>query len=392
MKLRERLKQLNFKKKKKKNKPSFWANNYIQVATSYLPQIQKYKLYYVQKKEDILTFYCTNAVLKKIDQLQIPYQKENRIKKTIERKSMFKKLSILGIILLIALFFLNQLFLREITFDDASIYDADIYQTVEGYTKKIGPYLYLKSSVNQISSYLRTKFYYYGYVGIYKKGSKLVIVVKHQDVNENKNENPTLYGELIAKYNCRIDYVAIHSGIVLMFSGDTVKKGDVIVTSNMQYMENLYNKDYLVPIEGIVLGNTYRYQEIHILKKEKVKLYTGETLKSYQLIVGDKEMGKIKHNFEDYAIIRNDCLTMFHKLRLVETIVYEKKSQELIRFVDEARKISLIQLHQEFEKNRIDAKEKIVSIKELEYTENDTEFIFYYLVNYYENIVEYRPF
>lgn len=392
MKLRETLKKLSFKKKKKKNKIFFWATNYIQISAIYLPNIQQYRLYHVQKKDDMLTFYCTNAVLKKIERLQIPYQRENILKKKVHQKSMFKKLSMIGIVLLIFLFFLNQLFLREIAFGEHSLYDEDVYQSVEAYTKKFGPYLYLTSSVNQISTNLRTKYYYYGYVGVYKKGSKLIIEVKHQDIDETQEQTSVMYGELIAKYNCRIDYIAIHSGIVLMFSGDTVKKGDVIVTSNIQHMEKLYNKDYFVPLEGIVLGNTYRYQEIHILKKEKVKLYTGKTLKSYQFIAWDKEMGKIKNSFEEYSILRNNCLTIFNKLKLVESIVYEKKTQEMIRSIEESRKISLVQIHQEFEKNRIDAKEKIVSIKELECTENDVEYVFSYLVNYYENIVEYRPF
>ena len=123
-----------------------------------------------------------------------------------------------------------------------------------------------------------------------------------------------------------------------------------------------------------------------------MKLYTGKTLKSYQFIAWDKEMGKIKNSFEEYSILRNNCLTIFNKLKLVESIVYEKKTQEMIRSIEESRKISLVQIHQEFEKNRIDAKEKIVSIKELECTENDVEYVFSYLVNYYENIVEYRPF
>ncbi len=359
---------------------------------TYLPLLKALSIRHLEKEETNICFYCSNHTLKKIEKLNIPFEKTNVIKQTIVQKSVLKKVSVVGLILLLVLFFLNQLFLREISFSQDSFYDENVYQMVKSYTKKRGPYLLLEKDVNEISRNLRTTFYYYGYVGVYKKGSKLIIDIKHQDIHaEVKKEKPR-YGELIAKYNARIDLVDIESGVVIKIAGETIKKGEVIVTSNLKYQENLYDKASFVPLVGHILGTTYRYEKVEIKKTEQVMLYTGNYQNHFKLWIGSKEFSKNNTIYPNASTNEQTIFSLFNKIKLQQITTYEKKSQEMIHDKEEARRIALAKLKQNFEEKRVDKQEKIVLIKEVECSENTDEFVFLFLVNCYENIVEYRPF
>ena len=60
----------------------------------------------------------------------------------------------------------------------------DVYDFVMERTNKVGPYYRLKYSINDLSQDLRTKFMYYAYVGLQKKGAKLYIEIIQQDLKE----------------------------------------------------------------------------------------------------------------------------------------------------------------------------------------------------------------
>lgn len=46
-------------------------------------------------------------------------------------------------------------------------------------------------------------------------------------------------------------------------------KGDLIATSNLQYLDNLYSRDKMVPLVGEILGNVKEYYEIEVLKMKR---------------------------------------------------------------------------------------------------------------------------
>ncbi len=387
----ERFKRLSLKKNNKK-KYKVFERYQVEIDNNDLVYLQHLDISNIKKIENKIIFCCSLKTIKILEKQNISFQKIDLLKEGINRKSLLKKVSIFFLLIIIGLFFLNQLFIREIAFIDKNYTDIEVYDYVKGYTKKFGPYLKLDKNVQDISQELRTKFYYYGYIGVYKKGAKLLIEIKNQDVNEEKSNSIEQIGEYIATCNGRIDCIKITSGVVVMPIETIVKKGDVIVTSNINYQDNLYNKDLLIPLVGKVFGTTYHYSEIRIPKVEKIKLHTNNYQKSYQLLVGEKQLGKIKNEYIFYSVKGNNLLNLFNRIKVIETIVYETKYQEIIHSKEEATKISKIKIHQDFEKKRVDDSEKIVSIKLIEYSETDNEYIFYYLINNYENIVEFRPF
>lgn len=386
------------KLKKSTNKKISLVNIY-HVVTDYanLNALKGFKLSYLKKDGESISFYCSRRVLEKIKRLNIPIVSENIVKRQLSKKSQFKKISILCFFVLIILFLINQFFIREIVFDKNAYYDEKIYQTVKENTTKIGPYYKLNSNINLLSKNLRTQFYYYGYVGVYKKGSKLLIDVRHNDVLDSPKQPQIIYGEILAKYNARIDLVKMTSGVVLKFSGETVKKGDVIVTSNLKYQENLYQKESYVPLNGVIIGTTFRYLDISIPKSEKALLFTGQEKTSFQFMIGNWSIGKVKNPFlsetsNEHIVLSSELFSLFSRLKILETTVYERRRMNLFHNLEEAKIIAYTKVYQLFEKNRLDECEKILNISLLDIRETDQEYIFNFLLNAYENIGEYRSF
>lgn len=396
LKFLAKLKKLKLKKPKNK-KSNIFYNYHIVTEYENLTHLKGLNLINLEKKDELISFDCSKKILQQIKKLNVPILSENIVKRQFNKKSRFKKISIIGLLVLIILFLINQFFIREIVFAKNAYYDEKIYQTVKEYTTKVGPYYKLNTNINLLSKNLRTKFYYYGYVGVYKKGSKLLIDVRHNDILNTPEKPEVIYGEILAKYNARIDLVKMSSGVVLKFSGETVKKGEILVTSNLKYQENLYQKESFVPLVGVVLGTTFRYLEISIKKNEKVLLFSGQEKSSFQLKIGNKIIGKINNPFSktdgnDYTILSNDFLSLFSKFKLLETTVYERRSMDVFHSFDEAKTIAYYKIYQAFEKDKIDDSEKILNINLLDTRETSEEFIFNFILNAYENIGEYRSF
>mgnify|MGYP002549048513 FL=1 len=80
-----------------------------------------------------------------------------------------------------------------------------------------------------------------------------------------------------------ISYINLSSGQVVIKYNDVVKKGDLIATSNLQYLDNLYSRDKMVPLVGEILGNVKEYYEIEVLKNEEVEFFNGNKQQFYTL-------------------------------------------------------------------------------------------------------------
>ena len=188
-----------------------------------------------------------------------------------------------------------------------------------------------------------------------------------------------------------ISYINLSSGQVVIKYNDVVKKGDLIATSNLQYLDNLYSRDKMVPLVGEILGNVKEYYEIEVLKNEEVEFFNGNKQQFYTLDFSKKILFSKKNPYENYFITKY-TLFKIGKFQVVKNIIYEKDTASVIRTKKEAQDYALIQIYQDYEANRTSKKEKIDSIQLINFIEYEDRYYFKFIVSACKNIVEFKPF
>ena len=166
---------------------------------------------------------------------------------------------------------------------------------------------------------------------------------------------------------------------------DVVKKGQIIVTSNLKYNEKLFSKDQFIPLKGYIIGLTNKYKTIQVLKKDVVDILEYSH-KYYNLNIFNKAFNFTKNkslnNFEKKKTICNIFKISFNQID-----VYNYKSVIIERNLSEALEYASFILCNDFYKNSISNEEKIVSIKNIKVVEKKDEYVFTFFVKCYENIV-----
>ena len=75
------------------------------------------------------------------------------------------------------LFFVSNLYIREIKFENELFYSEQIYNDVLKEFKKVGNIYLVNESINKINSKLSEKYYNYAYIGIVRNVGKIYIVI-----------------------------------------------------------------------------------------------------------------------------------------------------------------------------------------------------------------------
>lgn len=380
MKLKDRFKILFSKKKLHLYK--------ILIEEKDFEKVQNYKIKNVKKENDKIVFNTDFNTYQKLKKDDIAIYEVNYLNNYINKNRHKIILTITIVLLSLIIFCVNQFFVREVTFEDKKYASTDVYNTVTSYTKKIGPYLFLTESISKISNRLREEYYNFAYIGLKKKGSKLIIEIAYQDVLTKDEVKNNLIGNFVATDDAKICSINITSGVVIVSYNDVVKKDQVLVTSNLQYRENLFNSNMLTPIEGYIIGEVNEYVEIKVLKKETIKIYTGNITESYQIVNDNKTVYEKENEYLD-SFKTSKKLLKIGNFEINRIVNYERKEIEIIRNKEEANEVSLIKLRQHYaEKFKYD-KEKIVSIKLIENNEYDEFFSYYFFVKVRKNIVSF---
>ena len=208
---------------------------------------------------------------------------------------------------------------------------------------------------------------------------------------DNPSLPDALVGEYFASHDAIISYINLTSGQMVVKYNDVVKKGDLLATSNLQYLDNLYSSDKLVPLEGLILGNIKEYYDIEVLKKEEIAVFTGKMLSSYYLNFKNKKLFLKANPFllsyeKTYPLTLNKLNFIYYKN------YYEKRYETIIRNFEDAKDYALIKLYQDYEAVRVSEKEKIISIILASYQEYDDKFSFHFLVTACKNIAIFKSF
>ncbi len=145
-----------------------------------------------------------------------------------------------------------------------------------------------KISPPLIENKLMQKFEDFSWVSLRKKGTTLEILIA-ENIQKKEIVDRNTPVEIIAKKDGIIDSIATSEGDAIVNIGDVVKKGDVLVKSEIYLREDENGKHYTyVHADADIVAKTYVPVSFTVPKKVTVRKYTGKNEVDYSVTIFDK--------------------------------------------------------------------------------------------------------
>ena len=219
-----------------------------------------------------------------------------------------KKLFLPGFFICIFLIYFLSSFLWKIEFTGNHLYtDEILLKTLEESGIKTGIPL-SKLDCTTINSQLRDSFEDITWVSASRHGSKLFIQIKENngifsDSVTYTNENPV---DIIATEDCIITNITVRKGIACVKEGDSVKKGDVLISGQIPIYNDtreIIQYKYCFA-DADITGRTSVFYQDKCENIFKTKIKEPISKKQYYIKVFQKRfcLGNIKNNYvnEEY--------------------------------------------------------------------------------------------
>lgn len=299
---------------------------------------------------------------------------------------------VLTFILAILILFLSGSFIREITFVDSNEYNEEIYQEVKGYLVKKGFLYVLEDDVNYLSAKLKQNHPEFAWIGLTKNYSQLLIDIEYQDVPQ-KEENLDNYPcDLVSKFDGIIEGIVVKKGVVLVGPNQSVKKGDVLVSGNLNVETDPNNTTNLVKSEGIIIGKTLVLEKIKVWKKSENLEYTGCVKNVKVASIFNKTIGKNPLTFDNYNTEVHTVFNLFNIFKITNITYFEQQVVERIYDEKLATEYAISQIYKNFQKQQTSELEKIDNIKLIEITTYEDYYEVSFVVSKHVNFVSIRQY
>lgn len=193
------------------------------------------------------------------------------------------------------------------------------------------------------------------WVGVHQKGTTFVLEgVEKTIVKEEEKEGPR---NLVAAKKGVIQKMYVSKGVPKAQVNDYVEPGDVLVSGKLKFEENKKDKKYeLVEAEAEIVAKTWYEVSVSVPLKANHELLTGKRENKYHLKISGFELpvwGFGKTEFDRIHRERNVKDLYFLKwelpVKMVETILSEKRYNEVKRSKEEAIKIGIKQAKNELQ-------------------------------------------
>lgn len=357
-------------------------------------KIGKIKSRNIKFNEGVVTFSTTKKGLNtlktfKLDTDIVVIDRLHRIFTMILLKHLPATISLL---LVFGLFLVSGKYIRDITFEDDEAYNYEIYETVSHCLVKKGIFYELDVSLNDLNRTLRNTFQQYAYIGVKKSGSKLIIELTCYDTNNVKKDNLNLIGDIIAKYDGYIIGIETKKGVVAVTISQTVKKGDLLISGNINYKVNPNDLSKLVSPEGIVLGEVVEYYNYTVQKEVVGYEYDSFVKKHYELSLFNKIINSKNSSLNEGYQKKTDVVNMFNKIKLVKVESFSKIPTIISYNYDDALKYARSLIYYDFNLSKISDKEYIKDITCLKIEETTKSYNYVFLVKSIRNIGEFKEY
>ncbi len=334
----------------------------------------KFKAYYLTETNDHLEFYTTKKGI-------IPFLNDEEVEIKNNYQDFFTKIIKKNILLIISLFLIFVLFIissnyiREISFLNPDTYDYDIYEDVKKHLKKHPIGYTLDVSVNELNHELRRSYPHFTYIGASKLSSKIIIEIVTEKIPKVDLTNKSEKGDIISSFDGYIVGISSKKGIVNVTSSQSVKKGDLLISGNLNYPTNPSDVTNYVHAEGLILGHVVTYEKIKVLKEQTEFVYSGSSKSYFVISFLDKALKTNKQTFNNVGHSRMDkVFNLGNIFSIRKQTDYEKVEAVITYNEDEAIKYALSKVKYDFLHFRVSNKEYIHYINLIETIEYDEYF------------------
>lgn len=298
---------------------------------------------------------------------------------------------LVSLITIFFIFLTSSLFIRDISFKDSSKYDYDVYTTVKHHIKQIGPFNILDCKLNDLGNELRTTYPHFAYIGVLKVGAKIVIEIEKQEVPIISDKDENSFGDIIAMYDGYITGVEVKKGILCVTTSQSVKKGELLISGNLDYKTNPSSNANYVHARGKVIAKVATYEKIKVPKNVLEERYTGNQHKHYVINAFNKslEIGNNKNLNIGHEVI-TEIFNLGNIFGIYQVNSYDLSKVTISYDEESALNFAKSKIQYDFSLMISTDEEKILSIDLVMVEENDEYFEFNFLVRAIRDIGTFR--
>ncbi len=304
------------------------------------------------------------------------------IKKYHTKIKKYKVLIISFFIGLALLIFLsNIIFKIEIESDNRELrnlikkelinYDIDKFKFKKSYKK-------VEKIKNNIKIKYKDKI---EWIEIKSVGTKYIVYIVERKIDNNK-EDEKLYS-IVSNKSCVIRKISAEKGVPLVNKGDYVTDGDVLISSDIIYDEEVKNK---VRAKGKVYGECWYKVKVEYPLRYTEKKYTNNKRIIPFIRIGSKYIELF--NYDNYK--RYNIFSYTEKIGNIEFGIEKVKKVIIINdkySLDEAKKLAIKEARNKL-KERLDDEEYIIDENTLNFYSNGSKIILDVFFSVYEEIGE----
>lgn len=325
---------------------------------------------------DSILFTTNQEGIKYLDEKNVCYMLHENKKETKFKKFKHKSGIVLGLIIIALLIILNTFRVKEVKFSGDYPINDTILEYINDQNQNVLWFNFHKNNYDKISKELRSTFYEYEWINVYKKGTTIYVDINPTTTKDMVTESKNI-GNIIAKKDGIITSFISYSGKLLVSQNDYVKKGDILILGNES-------------VKGYVLADTYEEITIKVDKVITNLEYSGQKSKynTFKLFNFSFNLGK-KKTYKEKDIKSKKVFNIPYLFSLYKKVEYEKKEYIYEYDLNDAIAYGENVIRDNFLANQKLNEEKIVIIIVISYKENEDFYEITYLVKKNESIGEF---
>ncbi len=305
----------------------------------------------------------------------------------IKFQSFMKKyyLLLIGVLFLFSVLYINSFRVNKINFNMKTPINSLIETRIKKSYKKILCFNFSNLNYTAFSKTLRLEYVEYPYIEVYSKNNNIFVDIYSYDDEYPKAKDQNASGDIIAKKDAVIDEFYIYNGNLLISKNKYVKEGEVLISGSTNN-----NK---IEAKGLVMGYTYEKTVIEVLKKEEEEVSTGRSQKYQQIHFMNWDFPfQKKDSYSSYDTVEQTLFNVFDIFYVKQ--IEEKEKNAIIKENDEASATLKAEgiIKENFEKNKINDKEKIMDCKKYLIEETEDKYLITFILKKLESIGEFRAY